>query len=98
MLQLKAVICKKLATSVEEIPYEAAVDRIEAKFASMWRDLVFSGLRGLLWPSVYGALIRRTNAHVGDLVKIVPLVGCRKDKSGDRKHSRTRFCEVNSKI
>jgi hypothetical protein len=82
--QLEALICQKLATSVEEIHSEADFARLEAKFASLGRDFIFAGLRGLFRPSVFGALIRRSNAHTDDLAQFVAVVDCRGAKANRR--------------
>ena len=79
--QLEALICQKLATSVEEIHSEADFARLGAKFALMGRDLVFAGLKSVFRPSVFGALIRRSNAHAGDLAQFVAVVDCRGAKA-----------------
>jgi hypothetical protein len=79
--QLEALICQKLATSVEEIHSEADFDRLGAKFALMGRDLVFAGLKSVFRPSVFGALIRRSNAHVDDSGKYVAVIDCRGAKA-----------------
>jgi hypothetical protein len=86
--QLEALICQKLATSVEEIHSEADFARLEAKFAHLGRDLVFAGLRGLFRPSVFGALIRRSNSHAGDLAQFVAVVDCRGVKANRRWFTR----------